>query len=201
MARTIAKDHDEKRAQILRTAAKVFAEEGFDRASMNRIASACGISKANIYHYYDGKDVLLFDLLDGYLRELRDRICVRPAPGQGAEDRLRATVSEILRAYQGADDHHKVQIAATSALPEDQQEVLRVYQRDLVRHLSAILLDIAPDLDKDKVRLRSLTMSLFGMLNWYYMWNSGAGVEAREDYAALVADLTLHGLQGPVPSG
>ena len=199
MARTIAKDHDEKRAQILRTAAKVFAEEGFDRASMNRIAAACGISKANIYHYYDGKDVLLFDLLDGYLRELRDRICVAPDPGQSAEDRLRTTMAEVLRAYQGADDHHKVQIAATSALPEDQQEILRVYQRDMVRYLSSILRDIVPGLGDDKTRLRSLTMSVFGMLNWYYMWNTGAGSDAREDYAALVAELTIQGLRGLAP--
>ena len=197
MARTIAKDHDEKRAQILRTAARVFAEEGFDRASMNRIAAACGISKANIYHYYAGKDVLLFDLLDEYLSALRDRVCTEPDPGLSPEDRLRRTVAEILRAYQGADDHHKVQIAATSALPDDQQEVLRAYQRDMVRHLSAILLDIAPQaLSGDKTKLRSVTMSLFGMLNWYYMWNSGAGSTAREAYADVVAALTLDGLRG-----
>ncbi|MEM0948018.1 MAG: TetR/AcrR family transcriptional regulator [Pseudomonadota bacterium] len=196
MARTIAKDHEEKRAQILRTAAYVFAREGFDRASMNQIAAACGISKANIYHYYAGKEFLLFDLLDGYLRELRDRICVPGEAGQDPKARLRATVAEILRAYQGADDHHKVQIAATSALSEDQQEVLRVYQRDLVRHMSAILADIAPGLSADKTRLRSVTMSVFGMLNWYYMWNSGAGSKARDAYASLVSDLTLEGLAG-----
>ena len=63
MARTIAKDHDAKRAHILKTAARVFAEEGFARASMNQLARACGISKANIYHYYDSKDALHFDIL------------------------------------------------------------------------------------------------------------------------------------------
>ena len=38
-------------------------------------------------------------------------------------------------------------------------------------------------------------MSVFGMLNWYYMWNTGAGTEAREDYAELVSSLTLGGLK------
>ncbi|MEY8840231.1 TetR/AcrR family transcriptional regulator, partial [Cribrihabitans sp. XS_ASV171] len=47
MARTIAKDHDQKRAQILKSAARVFAREGFDRASMTQLARECGISKAN----------------------------------------------------------------------------------------------------------------------------------------------------------
>ena len=42
MARTIAKDHDEKRAALLATAARFFAETGYDRASMNELAKACG---------------------------------------------------------------------------------------------------------------------------------------------------------------
>jgi hypothetical protein len=82
-------------------------------------------------------------------------------------------------------------------LPEDRQRVLRAYQRDMVNHLSAVLLDIAPDrLDRDPAKLRAATMSVFAMLNWYYMWNADAGAEAREDYAQLVANMTLHGLQG-----
>lgn len=197
MARPIAKDHDEKRAQILNTAAQVFAAEGFDRASMNQIAKACGISKANIYHYYVSKDALLFDLLDNYLCTLRDRVCVDAAPDATAHDRLLATVRSVLQAYQGADDHHKVQLSSLGALPEDRQRVLRAYQRDMVNHLSAVLLDIAPDrLDRDPAKLRAATMSVFAMLNWYYMWNADAGAEAREDYAQLVANMTLHGLQG-----
>ncbi|MBT53728.1 MAG: TetR family transcriptional regulator [Mameliella sp.] len=197
MARPIAKDHDEKRAQILNTAAHVFAVEGYDRASMNQIAAACGISKANIYHYYAGKDAMLFDLLDNYLSELRNRVCAPPEAGTTPEDRLLQTVRAVLRAYQGADDHHRVQVSALDALPEDKQKVLRAYQRDMVAHLSGILAEVSPDdLGRDARKLRSVTMSVFGMLNWYYMWNSGAGSEAREDYAQLVTNLALKGLHG-----
>lgn len=197
MARPIAKDHDEKRAQILNTAAHVFAVEGYDRASMNQIAAACGISKANIYHYYAGKDAMLFDLLDNYLSELRNRVCTPPEAGATPEDRLLQTVRAVLRAYQGADDHHRVQVSALEALPEDKQKVLRAYQRDMVTHLSGILAEVSPDdLGRDARKLRSVTMSVFGMLNWYYMWNSGAGSEAREDYAQLVTNLSLKGLHG-----
>ncbi len=54
MAPTIAKDHDEKRVAIRVTAARIFAAQGVDRASMSVIAKGCGISKALIYHYYAG---------------------------------------------------------------------------------------------------------------------------------------------------
>ncbi len=96
MARTIAKDHDQKREQILKKAASVFADQGFDRASMTLLAKECGISKANIYHYYDSKDAILYDILETYLRELRDRICNIDLTGLGPEEKLRKTVREIL---------------------------------------------------------------------------------------------------------
>lgn len=195
MARTIAKDHGEKRAQILKSAARVFAEQGFDRASMAMLASECGISKANIYHYYDSKDALLFDLLDSYLSTLRDRVCGVAVDGRTPEQALRDTVLEILLAYQGADDEHRVQSAGLAALPEDQQKRLKSYQRDMVRHLSAILGRLAPaKFDGNPARLRAAAMSVFGMLNWFYMWHPGADEAARRDYARLVADLTLGGL-------
>lgn len=197
MARTIAKDHDEKRGQILRSAAKVFATEGFDRASMTQLAKECGISKANIYHYYDSKDAILYDILETYLRDLRDLVCGVDLAGLTPEEQLHKAIREILFAYQGADYEHRVQINGVEKLPENQQKVLRHYQRDMVLYLSAILRDVAPDkLSEDKARLRATTMSVFGMLNWYYMWNSGAGNQAREDYAKLVANLTLSGLSG-----
>ena len=75
MARSIATDHDDKRLVILKAAARLFADEGYGRASMSALASACGISKANIYHYYSSKEALLFDILDTHLKGLRDRVC------------------------------------------------------------------------------------------------------------------------------
>lgn len=197
MARTIAKDHDEKRAQILKSAAKVFAEAGYDRASMTQLARECGISKANIYHYYDSKEAVLFGLLDTYLCDLRDRVCGAEVAGLSPEEALRQVVAEVLLAYQGADYEHKVQSGSMGALPEEQQKLLRAYQREMVQFLSDTLQAVAPEVfAEDPGKLRAATMSVFGMLNWYYMWNSGAGPQAREDYAELVANLTLNGVRG-----
>ncbi|NOD34520.1 MULTISPECIES: TetR/AcrR family transcriptional regulator [unclassified Ruegeria] len=196
MARTIAKDHDQKREQILKMAAKVFADQGFDRASMTLLAKECGISKANIYHYYDSKDAILYDILETYLRELRDRICNVDLSGLNPEQKLRTAVREILFAYQGADDEHRVQISGMSALTDEQQKLLRGYQLDLVNFVRDILKELSPEaFDDAKDKLRGATMSVFGMLNWYYMWNTGAGPKAREDYADLVSTLTVHGVQ------
>ncbi len=197
MARTIAKDYEQKRVHILKSAARVFAEQGYDRASMSVLARECGISKANIYHYYDSKDALLFDVLDTYLKALRDRICGLDLPDGPAEARFRALVTEILLAYQGADDEHRVQSNGMSALPNEKQVVLRGYQRDLVQAMSDAMAQCAPDVfDNSPQKLRDTTMSVFGMLNWYYMWQSAASAEDRRDYATLVSRLVLQGVRG-----
>lgn len=197
MARPIAKDYDDKRHQILNRSAEVFADQGFDRASMVQLAAACGISKANIYHYYSSKDALLFDILDRYLRGLRDRICGLDISGMPPPDGFHAVVLETLLAYDGADHQHRIQSKGFGMLPPDQQNRLKTYQRDLVRCLSDCLNAVAPEVfSKDKALLKATTMSVFGMLNWYYMWNTESGMDARQEYANIVSSLTLRGING-----
>jgi len=197
MARPIAKDHAEKRQHILRTAAEVFAREGVARASMAQVAAACGISKANIYHYYDSKDALLFDILDSYLSALRDRLLAAPTVGDTPRDRLHALIRETLLAYEGMDAEHKIQTEGLPLLPGDQQAVLKGYQRDMVRVVSDVLSKVAPEaFQDDPGTLRAVTMSVFGMLNWFYMWNGSAGRDEREAYAALVTRFALEGVSG-----
>ncbi|MCV6593067.1 MAG: TetR/AcrR family transcriptional regulator [Silicimonas sp.] len=196
MARPIAKDHDEKRALIRARAAALFAEAGFDRVSVAEVARAAGISKANVYHYYGAKDDILFDILDLHLRSLRDRICGFDAQGT-PEARLRAALTEVLLAYQGADDAHRLQSGSIGHLSKDRRIVLVGYQRDLVTHMSGLLSDVAPGVFAEAPeKLRATTMSVFGMLNWFYMWNGGAGEPERRHYAGLVTDLCLKGLPG-----
>jgi AcrR family transcriptional regulator len=197
VARTIAKDHGEKRTLILKTAAQVFATEGYDRASLTQVAQACSISKANIYHYYGSKDAILFAILETYLRSLRDRICGLALDGLTPHEKLRATISEILLAYEGADNEHKVQTMGLDPLPENEQRILKGYQRELIAFLSGIVRDVSPEtFANSDEKLRSVTMSIFGMLNWFYMWNTDADHAARAEYADLMSKLTLSGIEG-----
>ena len=196
MSRPIAKDHDEKRSHILKIAARVFAEQGYARASMSQVAKECGISKANIYHYYSSKDALLFDILDTYLSALRDRIIGLDLSGLDPSVQLGRIVLETLRAYEGMDHEHKIQTEGIPSLPYDQQKTLKAYQRVLVDQLSHVVAAIAPEVfNSDARKLRATVMSIFGMLNWFYMWNSAADHRARDDYAQLVTQLTLTGVR------
>ena len=118
MARSIAKDHDDKRTRILTIAAQQFAAQGYAQASMAQVSEACGISKANIYHYYPSKTALLFDILQTYLGALRDRVCGLQGEGQSAAEQLHGVTAEILLAYEGMDALHKIQTESLHLLPQ-----------------------------------------------------------------------------------
>ncbi len=53
-----------RRDQILDAATHVFAEKGFDRATIRDVAKAAGIADGTIYNYFDNKTALLLGILD-----------------------------------------------------------------------------------------------------------------------------------------
>jgi len=189
MARTIAKDHDEKRVAIRIAAARIFAAQGVDRASMSSIAKGCGISKALIYHYYAGKAELLFDILECHLEGLND--VVDAVPAASARPYFRALVRDILLAYAGADDLHRILINSRDVLSHAQQAGINKIQKRLISKVSTAIVAVQPALEG--ARLHRVTMSMFGMINWYFMWNRSEDDAARRAYADMVATLIIDG--------
>jgi AcrR family transcriptional regulator len=60
----------ERRARVLDAAARVFAEQGYDRASIEQIAELAGITKPVIYHHFASKRDLYIALVELYRGEL-----------------------------------------------------------------------------------------------------------------------------------
>lgn len=58
-----------KQTQIVQGACRVFFRKGFNRTSIREIASACGMSMGQMYHYISSKDDILF-LVHKHMHEL-----------------------------------------------------------------------------------------------------------------------------------
>ena len=195
MARTRAVDFEEKRRGILDTAAEVFAEQGMEKASMAQIAAHGQVSKALLYHYYPGKDALIFAIIHTHLQELDAAIEAADDPALPPRQRLRVLVGAVLTQYRGADNEHKVQLNGAAALTDPQKAEIHAVERRIVRRFAAVLREINPDLDSpDRPLLQPVTMSLFGMMNWVYMWFKDGGRISREDYADVATTLILEGI-------
>jgi AcrR family transcriptional regulator len=196
MARTRASDFEDKQRSILLNAAAVFAEQGMEKASMSQIASFAGVSKSLLYHYYPSKDALIFSIIQSHLEELQADIEAADRPDAKPETRLRGLVGAVLENYRGADNQHKVQLNAGQVLNDEQKAEIMALERRIVKRFSAVLGEINPKLDDaEKPLLMPVTMSLFGMLNWVYMWFRDGGPISRDDYADVATTLVLEGIK------
>lgn len=89
---------EQRRAAILEAAAALFEEGGLDKASLNAIARAAHLSKANLYRYFESREAIFLHLvLDDY-RELATAIERALAPLAGSDDEQRVA-HEIVTAY------------------------------------------------------------------------------------------------------
>jgi len=60
---------DEKKAEILEAARKLFLDAGYEATSITAIATAAGVAPNTIYWYFKDKDELLLAVLDQLLQE------------------------------------------------------------------------------------------------------------------------------------
>lgn len=193
MARPRAADHFEKRNAILARAADLFAQHGYDRASIAMIAEASGVSKTLVYHYWRDKEELLFDVLAQHLQHLVEVARAAGNPERRVRDRLETMAFALLDAYRDADAVHRVQIACLSLLSPERQEALRSLERALVAEAAAMIAEMHPKLARQRELLKPLTMSFFAMLNWHHLWHREDGPLTRQDYARVVATLIASG--------
>jgi hypothetical protein len=88
-----------------------------------------------------------------------------------------------------------VQLNGTHALLPEQLSELRAIERRIVRRFSSVIEELNPDLNKEKPLLMPVTMSLFGMMNWVYMWFRPNGPISRDEYADIATTLILEGVK------
>jgi TetR/AcrR family transcriptional repressor of mexJK operon len=89
-----------KRRQILAGARQVLAELGFERASVELIASRAGVSKATIYNHYQDKAALFVASVTQDADELRAGLCAcMGQPAGDVESTLQHIGENTLRLY------------------------------------------------------------------------------------------------------
>ncbi len=79
-----------RRGQILRRAARVFLERGFDGASMEEIAREAGLTKPGLYYHFTSKTELLFAVMTFAMDELERETFTAMAKASTPLEKLRA---------------------------------------------------------------------------------------------------------------
>jgi AcrR family transcriptional regulator len=138
-----------RREQILDAANALFAERAYDEVSIEDIASAAGVTRGLVHHYFGGRKEVYIALLErlGALREEQ----LRPPAGRSARARVADSVSRWL----DWTEANRTIWLATIARGEDiaDPDVRRVVA-DLVRRAVALLTTFHADIAEDTPRLR-----------------------------------------------
>jgi TetR/AcrR family transcriptional regulator len=90
-------NRDKLEADIVAEAVRVFAESGYEGASIATVAENAGLSKQNLMYYFPTKQALYERVLDGVLDDWLERMDSLADPAQDPRDVLRAYVQAKLR--------------------------------------------------------------------------------------------------------
>ncbi|HYF43434.1 MAG TPA: TetR/AcrR family transcriptional regulator [Ramlibacter sp.] len=197
MARPKSQQHELRRDEILDIAAQCFAERSYAAASMNDIAAAGGTSKARLYHYYESKEAILFDLLDRYTQRLLAIIGQVEATAQRRKLDDRAALHELIRSflaeYESSATRHVALLHDTKFLGVAQRELILDRQRDVVSAVTRFLRRAYPQRVNDGNQT-ALTMMLFGMINWTFTWLRPGGPLSYTAFAEEVVGMLEKGM-------
>jgi AcrR family transcriptional regulator len=186
--------YDRKLADILATAAQVFAEEGYDPASIRLVAERAGVSVAGLYYYVRSKDELLYliqyHVFDGLVKRFKED---SPKVADPAA-RLELFIRNHLERFLADMSALTVCSRELGRLRGDYLEKVESRQREYFGQALQLFQELEAQHRGAKVDPRTAAVAMFGTINWIYTWyQSGSGQSAAQ-LAQEFVGLYLHGV-------
>ncbi len=131
---------EERRAQLVDTALRLFAEKGFERTTIKDLAEAAGVAQGLFYHYFENKEALLFAAVDrqGFLPEMRE--ILRASYGRPADEVLLEISKSFYALLKEKDDLVRVFFRESQVNPQVGMRLANIIREAvelLARYLAA----------------------------------------------------------------
>ena len=182
MTRDTATD---SRQDILRTAARLFQQRGYDATSMNDVAAALKLSKGGLYHHFQSKDEILFNLMDHAMDITQERV-IDPVRGiADPEQRLRMLIRLHIEVVLSERDREiTVMLHENHPLPPPLRRRINSRKKDYVHFMENLIAEVqGVRKSKGAVSPRAAVFALLGMINWIYQWYKPEGTLQGEQLA------------------
>jgi AcrR family transcriptional regulator len=190
----------DSRQEILRTSARLFQQRGYDATSMNDVAAALKLSKGGLYHHFQSKDEILFEIMNHAMEITQERV-LDPVRGiADPEERLRALIRlHIGIVLSPRDREITVMLHENHPLPPALRKRINARKKDYIHFLENLMKEVQ---EQDKVRRqgkgrvspRAAAFALLGMINWIYQWYKPEGDLQAQNLIPQFTDLILGGI-------
>ena len=182
---------------MMRTAAQLFRDRGFDATSVSDIARSLGLTKAGLYHHFESKEALLFEIMMFGLDKVRDDVLVHVKSIRDPEERLRQLIvrhARITTRGKGAVAHLGDEIRA---LPPPARKEVEQRMRKYLDLLRETLEELHHAGRLRPVDRTVAAFSIIGMILWLPRWFRQDGRLTQEQVAENLASLAMGGLIAP----
>jgi TetR/AcrR family transcriptional regulator, cholesterol catabolism regulator len=179
---------------VVREAAKVFAERGYDQTSIQDLTKAVGLAAGGLYHYIGSKEELLVSICDqlmepllGHARELLDE---EAAAADQLRDLVRLWVAHVIE-----HRHHMLVFQQERQAIERGAQWRRVRnsRKEFERLIEDVIIRLRDTGGPAVTDTRLLLGALFGMVNYTPHWYQPRGRLSPLEVADGYLDLLLHG--------
>jgi AcrR family transcriptional regulator len=195
----------DSRQEILRTAARLFQQRGYDATSMNDVAAALKLSKGGLYHHFQSKDEILFEIMNHAMEITQDRVLNPVRSIVDPEERLRALIRLHIEVVLSPRDREiTVMLHENHPLPPALRKRINARKKDYIHFLENLMAEVQntdaqnkaqhPRQAKGKVSPRAAAFALLGMINWIYQWYKPEGNLQAQNLIPQFTDLIFGGI-------
>lgn len=181
----------ERTALIARTAARLFAERGYEDTNLEDIAGELGLRGPSLYHYYRSKEALLLACLNNASEQVLFRLNAIAAMSEEPEAILRRLLREqVLIEVRDYPEFVPLFFGEHRSTPAVRLEVLRLRRLHAAVFEEAVALAVR-DIPQDPHRIRVWLGLTFGALAYLPDWFDVTGKLSVTELADLLADMLV----------
>ncbi len=185
----------DSRQEILRTAARLFQQQGYDATSMNDVAAALKLSKGGLYHHFQSKDEILFDLMDHAMDITQERVINPVRDIADPEERLRMLIRLHIEVVLSVRDREiTVMLHENHPLSPSLRRRINTRKKDYVHFVENLIAEVQrARQSKGTISPRAAAFALLGMINWIYQWYRPEGTLQEEDLVRQYTEIFFAG--------
>src|SRR5271169_4466289 len=185
----------DSRQEILRTAARLFQQRGYDATSMNDVAAALKLSKGGLYHHFQSKDEILFEIMNHAMELTQERVIGPASTIADPVERLRALIRLHIEVVLSPRDREiTVMLHENHPLPPALRKRINHRKKEYVHFVENLIAEVQQTSEaKSSVSPRAAAFALLGMINWIYQWYKPEGNLQAHNLIPQFTDLLLGG--------